>query len=124
MQVTIVLVVVMKNILHVFNFHGSNNILVSTLSFFSYILAKVEERRYSNTCQPRTSASQPTGTTQTSTTTNVAIRRSSSAESQLQRFWCRLENEWKTIPWDRLRSIKWKNDRAAPGCAYKPTEVS
>lgn len=27
------------------------------------------------------------------------------------------------IPWDQLRHIKWMNKRAAPGCAYIPTEV-
>lgn len=80
----------------------------------------------STTHAPSTSASQSTCTTLTSTTTNVEIRRpaATSPGTKLYRLGLRLEGEWRSIPWDRLRSIKWKNERAAPGCAYKPTEVS
>lgn len=76
----------------------------------------------------RTSATHVTNTTPTTTTTNVEIRRRSSlpipGTSHLQRLWTKLESDYKSIPWDRLKSIKWKNDRAKPGCAYRPTEVS
>ena len=38
-------------------------------------------------------------------------------------FWAKLRHDLKHIPWEHLKTVKLKNDRALPGCAYTPTEV-
>lgn len=38
-------------------------------------------------------------------------------------FWLKLRHDLASMPWEQLRAIKMKNARAAPGCAYIPTEV-
>lgn len=38
-------------------------------------------------------------------------------------FWLKLRHDLKSLPWEQLKAVKMKNNRAAPGCAYIPTEV-
>ncbi|KAL9700338.1 hypothetical protein quinque_003779 [Culex quinquefasciatus] len=38
-------------------------------------------------------------------------------------FWLKLRHDLKSLPWEQLKAVKMKNARAAPGCAYIPTEV-
>ncbi|XP_055612411.1 monocyte to macrophage differentiation factor 2 [Uranotaenia lowii] len=38
-------------------------------------------------------------------------------------FWLKLRHDLTSMPWEQLRTVKMKNSRAAPGCAYIPTEV-
>ncbi|XP_058126653.1 monocyte to macrophage differentiation factor [Anopheles ziemanni] len=38
-------------------------------------------------------------------------------------FWIKLRHDLRTLPWEQLKSVKLKNPRAAPGCAYIPTQV-
>lgn len=61
----------------------------------------------------------------TSTVTSTADMRKLSATGGggLHGIWRRLHAEYQSIPWDRLKSIKWKNERAVCGQAYRPTEV-
>lgn len=70
------------------------------------------------------SSQQSTFTTQTAaTTTNVEMRRHSRVGG-MNGLYLRLDTVYRSIPWDRLKSIRWKNERARPGLAYQPTEVS
>uniref|UniRef100_A0A182QNL9 Monocyte to macrophage differentiation factor n=1 Tax=Anopheles farauti TaxID=69004 RepID=A0A182QNL9_9DIPT len=38
-------------------------------------------------------------------------------------FWLRLRYDLTTLPWKQLKTVQYKNPRAAPGCAYIPTTV-
>lgn len=38
-------------------------------------------------------------------------------------FWLKLRHDLTNVPWEQLRAVRMKNARAAPGCAYIPTEV-
>lgn len=38
-------------------------------------------------------------------------------------FWLKLRHDLKSLPWVQLKALKMKNERAAPGCAYIPTEI-
>uniref|UniRef100_A0A182JFW7 Monocyte to macrophage differentiation factor 2 n=1 Tax=Anopheles atroparvus TaxID=41427 RepID=A0A182JFW7_ANOAO len=38
-------------------------------------------------------------------------------------FWIKLRHDLRTLPWEQLKTVKLKNPRAAPGCAYIPTQV-
>uniref|UniRef100_A0A1Q3F7F6 Putative macrophage maturation-associated protein n=1 Tax=Culex tarsalis TaxID=7177 RepID=A0A1Q3F7F6_CULTA len=38
-------------------------------------------------------------------------------------FWLKLRHDLKSLPWEQLKAVKMKNERAPPGCAYIPTEV-
>lgn len=38
-------------------------------------------------------------------------------------FWLKLRHDLKSLPWEQLKAVKMKNERAAPGCAYIPTEI-
>lgn len=69
-----------------------------------------------NSCQ--------TSTTQTTTTTTADIEKRGTSIGSLGRVRIKLYSQWNSLPWDRLKTVKWKNDRATePGAAYMPTEV-
>ncbi|XP_058466806.1 monocyte to macrophage differentiation factor [Malaya genurostris] len=38
-------------------------------------------------------------------------------------FWLKLRHDLTSVPWEQMRAVRMKNARAAPGCAYIPTEV-
>ncbi|XP_053685101.1 monocyte to macrophage differentiation factor 2 [Sabethes cyaneus] len=38
-------------------------------------------------------------------------------------FWLKLRHDLTNVPWEQLRAVRMKNPRAAPGCAYIPTEI-
>lgn len=38
-------------------------------------------------------------------------------------FWLKLRHDLTNVPWEQLRAFRMKNARAAPGCAYIPTEI-
>lgn len=69
---------------------------------------------FQNACQ--------TSTTQTTTTTTVDIEKRT--VGSFGRIWLKFYSQWHSLPWERLKSVKWKNERATqPGAAYMPTEV-
>lgn len=91
--------------------------------FFLFILAfqdgislrKPTEKAelFNNACQ--------TSTTQTTTITTAGINKKLGS---FKRVCLKYQNHWSSFPWERLKTVKWMNERATkPGVAYMPTDV-
>lgn len=62
-------------------------------------------------------------TNQYTTCSETTSKRSGSLGS-VERIRIKLQNQWNSLPWERLKTVKWKNERVTkPGVAYTPTEV-